>query len=363
MPDLVARGVDVRFGETAALDSLDLEVGSGSILALVGPSGSGKSTFLRAIAGFERPSAGTIRVGDRYLFGDGVDLPPEQRGLSMVFQHHAVWPHMSVRDNVAYPLKRAGVPTAQRRERVAEALETVELGHLAGRRPDTLSGGQRQRVALARAIVARPGVLLLDEALSALDEPLRASLRLVLRRLSAEQGLTMIHVTHDRDEALAIGDRVAVLNRGRLMQCAAPEVLDSAPGSAFVAGFLHDATLVEGRVDADGFRSADGGITLGRDRLVAPAGAVEGPATLALMPGGLALATPGETQGKTQGEVPDRIGAEFLTSLYGRSERTMICRRGELEFRIPSPPGGAMPSAVGEAVGIDVTRGFVYPHE
>lgn len=354
MPDFVARGVDVRFGEITALDSLDLEVAAGSILALVGPSGSGKSTFLRAVAGFERPASGTIRVGDRHVFGDGVDLPPEQRGLSMVFQHHAVWPHMSVRDNVAYPLKRARVPAARRRERVAEALETVELGHLAGRRPDTLSGGQRQRVALARAIVARPDMLLLDEALSALDEPLRASLRLVLRRLSAEQGLTMIHVTHDRDEALAIGDRVAVLNRGRLMQCAAPEILDSAPTSAFVAGFLHDATLVEGRVDADGFRSTDGGITVGPDRLVEPAGAVTGPATLALMPGGLALAP--------AGEAPNRIGAEFLTSLYGRSERTVICRRGELEFRIPSPPGPAMPSAVGEAVGIDVTRGFVYPH-
>lgn len=353
MPELVAKGIDVRFGETVALDALDVRVDSGKILALVGPSGSGKSTFLRAVAGFERPAAGSIRVGEQSLFGNGVDLPPEQRGLGMVFQHHAVWPHMSVEDNVVYPLRRARIPAARRRALVAEALETVELQDFSGRRPDTLSGGQRQRVSLARAIVARPGVLLLDEALSALDEPLRASLRLVLRRLAAEHGLTMVHVTHDRDEALAIGDEVAVLHRGRLLQCDTPERLDAEPGNAFVAGFLHDAALVEGDVDDGGFRSADGEITLYATTLSAPAGAVAGPATLALLPSGLELAPPGDA--------PGRIGAEFVTSLYGRSGRTVICRRGAVEFRILAAPGAAIPTAVGETVGIGVRRGLIYP--
>ncbi|MCT1710641.1 ABC transporter ATP-binding protein [Dietzia cinnamea] len=355
MPELDARGVSVRFGETVALEDLDVRVDSGRILTLVGPSGSGKSTFLRAVAGFERPSAGTIRVGDRTLVGGGVHLPPEERGLGMVFQHHAVWPHLSVADNVAYPLRRAKVPAARRRALVAEALETVELGELARRRPDTLSGGQRQRVSLARAVVARPSVLLLDEALSALDEPLRASLRLVLRRLAAEHGLTMVHVTHDRGEALALGDEVAVLHRGRLVQCDVPDRLDAAPNSAFVAGFLHDATLVDGTVDGDGFRSDDGGITLGADVLTGPAGTVRGPATLALLPGGLDLVTPDVAEG--------RIGAEFITSLYGRSGRTVICRHGDTELRILTPAGTAAPGRVGEAVGVDVRRGFVYPRD
>ncbi|WP_314036407.1 ABC transporter ATP-binding protein [Dietzia sp. CH92] len=353
MPELDARGVSVRFGDTVALQDLDVHVDSGRILALVGPSGSGKSTFLRAVAGFEQPSAGTIRVGDRVLVGDGVHLPPEERGLGMVFQHHAVWPHLSVADNVAYPLRRAKVPAARRRTLVAEALETVELGEFARRRPDTLSGGQRQRVSLARAIVARPGVLLLDEALSALDEPLRASLRLVLRRLAAEHDLTMIHVTHDRGEALALGDEVAVLHRGTLAQCDVPDRLDAAPNSAFVAGFLHDATLVDGTVGPDGFRSDVGGITLAPDVLTGPAGPVTGPATLALLPSGLELATPGPA--------PGRIGAEFVTSLYGRGGRTVICRHGETELRVLAPAGAAVPGRVGEAVGVDVRRGVIYP--
>ena len=377
MPELVAHGVGVRFGETVALDNLDVRVDSGRILALVGPSGSGKSTFLRAIAGFERPTAGTIRVGDRTLVGDGIHLPPEERGLGMVFQHHAVWPHLSVEDNVAYPLRRAKVPAARRRRLVAEALETVELADFARRRPDTLSGGQRQRVSLARAIVARPGVLLLDEALSALDEPLRASLRLMLRRLAAEHDLTMVHVTHDRGEALAIGDEVAVLHRGRLVQCDVPDQLDAAPNSAFVAGFLHDATLVDGTVSGDGFRSDTGGITLRPDALTGPAGSVTGPATLALLPAGLALSTPGagvETAAGSEfgpgvgagpgvGGGPDRIGAEFVTSLYGRSGRTVICRHEDIELRVLVPTGTAVPTRVGEAVGIDVRRGFVYPRD
>ena len=349
MSELDARGVDVRFGHAVALDSVDLHVDSGQILALVGPSGSGKSTFLRAVAGFVSPDAGTIRVGDRTLVGEGVMVPPERRRLGMVFQHHAVWPHMSVAENVAYPLRRARWNRTDREERVAEALATVELGDFADRAPDTLSGGQRQRVSLARALVARPDVLLLDEALSALDEPLRASLRLMLRRLAAEKQLTMVHVTHDRDEALAIGDRVAVLERGRVVQAGSPAELDSAPNSEFVARFLHDATCVAGHVGSGGFRADDGSVSVPLDALDFPSGRVDGPAHLALPPDGLELVA--EPTG------PGVLPVEVVTSLYGRRGRTVICRSGSLEVRVLTP---GVDDAVPSARGALVRRGFVY---
>lgn len=350
MSELDATGVSVRFGTTRALDSVDLRVDAGRILALVGPSGSGKSTFLRAVAGFVTPDAGTIRVGDRVLVGDGVMVPPERRGLGMVFQHHAVWPHMTVAENVAYPLRRARWNRSDREARVAEVLATVELGDLADRAPDTLSGGQRQRVALARALVARPAVLLLDEALSALDEPLRASLRLMLRRLAAEHELTMVHVTHDRDEALAIGDQVAVLNRGRLVQVGSPAELDASPNSEFVARFLHDATCVAGSMGDGRFRSDDGRVVVQLDALDFPSGHVEGPAHLALPPDGVELV-----------DLPTGDGVlpvEVVTSLYGRRGRTVICRSGDLELRVLTTGVDETSPA---ARGARVRRGFVYP--
>ncbi|MDX2358387.1 ABC transporter ATP-binding protein [Dietzia sp. PP-33] len=349
MSELDARGVDVRFGSTRALDSVDLCVEGGRILALVGPSGSGKSTFLRAVAGFVTPDAGTIRVGGRTLVGDGVPVPPERRGLGMVFQHHAVWPHMSVAENVAYPLRRARWNRVDREKRVAEVLATVELGDLADRAPDTLSGGQRQRVSLARALVARPEVLLLDEALSALDEPLRASLRLMLRRLAAENELTMVHVTHDRDEALAIGDQVAVLDRGRVVQVGSPAELDASPRSEFVARFLHDAACVAGRMSGGRFRSDDGRVSVPAAALGFPSGPVDGPAYLALPPDGLELVE--ESTG--EGVLP----VEVLTSLYGRRGRTVICRSGDLELRVLTP---GVDDALPSTRGARVRRGFVY---
>ncbi|MDV8002434.1 ABC transporter ATP-binding protein [Rhodococcus sp. IEGM 1408] len=349
MSELDARGVDVTFGATRALDSVDLRVDPGRILALVGPSGSGKSTFLRAVAGFVTPDAGTIRVGGRTLVGDGHTVPPERRGLGMVFQHHAVWPHMSVAENVGYPLRRARWNRADREKRVSEVLATVELADFADRAPDTLSGGQRQRVSLARALVARPDVLLLDEALSALDEPLRANLRLMLRRLAAENELTMVHVTHDRDEALAIGDQVAVLDRGRLVQAGSPAELDSSPNSEFVARFLHDAACVPGRMGDDGFRSDDGGLLVPTQALDFPSGPVHGPAHLALTPHGVELAA------QPTGDAV--LPVEVVTSLYGRAGRTVICRSGDLEIRVLTQERDYVQAT---ARGVRVRRGFVY---
>lgn len=350
MPELEATDVSVHYGDARAVDSVNLRVDTGRILALVGPSGSGKSTLLRAVAGFVRPSSGAIRVGDRILVDDDVMVPPERRGLGMVFQHHAVWPHRSVAENVAYPLRRARWNRVDRERRVAEILETVGLGEMADRAPDTLSGGQRQRVALARAVVGRPDVLLLDEALSALDEPLRANLRLMLRRLATEYDLTMIHVTHDREEALAIGDEVAVLDRGRIVQVATPAELDASPNSEFVARFLHDATCVSGSVSGGGFRSEDGRVTVLADALRFPAGEVDGPAHLALPPDGMVMVP--EIDG--EGVLP----VEVITSLYGREGWTVICHFGDLELRILTPQPVA---ERGQRAGVRVRRALVYP--
>lgn len=256
MASLTLNSVSLRYPSGAVgLDEVDLQVDDGEFIALVGPSGSGKTTLLRTIAGFLSPTSGRVTIGERTVAEGKAFVPPEQRELGMVFQQHAVWPHWNVGRNVEYPLRRAGVPKAERIARVASTLELVGLADFARRDPATLSGGQRQRVALARALVARPRVLLLDEALSALDEPLRDHLRLELHALTRELGLTVVHVTHDRSEALGLADRVAVLDEGRIRQVGTPHELVTRPASGFVARFLSDATLVSGVVEAGGFRA------------------------------------------------------------------------------------------------------------
>lgn len=230
------------------LDDVSFRAHPGEFLALVGPSGSGKTTLLRTIAGFLRPTGGSLCIGDRSVAGGEAWVPPEARRLGMVFQDHAVWPHWSVSRNVGYALKLAGTPRAETKRRVDAVLEKVGLPGMGGRNPASLSGGQRQRVALARAIVAAPQALLLDEALSSLDEPLRARLRLELKALTREEGLTALHVTHDRSEALALADRVVVLRQGGVEQIGTPQDLLQAPASAFVAAFMSDATVFEASI-------------------------------------------------------------------------------------------------------------------
>lgn len=275
MASVTLDSVSVRFPSgTVGLDSVDLAVRDGEFLALVGPSGSGKTTLLRTIAGFQAPTSGRVSIGERVVAGGGSVVPPEARELGMVFQQHAVWPHWNVGRNVDYPLRRARVSKTERRRRVDEALEMVGLAGSAKRNPATLSGGQRQRVAIARALIGRPRVLLLDEALSALDEPLRDSLRLELHTLTRELGLTVVHVTHDRSEALALADRVAVLDGGRIQQLGTPEELVTRPASPFIAKFLSDATIVDGTIGGAVDGAVDGAIGVAVGRVVG--GAVGG---------------------------------------------------------------------------------------
>ncbi len=224
-----------------AVAGIDLVVGRGEFFTMLGPSGSGKTTTLRMIAGFEDPSSGTIELAGEDVSG----VPPYDRAVNTVFQDYALFPHMSVGDNVAYGLKVAGVDKAERAKRRDEALEMVRLPGYAGRRPGELSGGQRQRVALARAIVNRPKVLLLDEPLGALDLKLREQMQVELKSIQGEVGITFVYVTHDQDEALTMSDRVAVFNEGRIEQVSPPRELYERPVNEFVAGFVGVSNVIE----------------------------------------------------------------------------------------------------------------------
>ena len=239
--------VSKRYGKVTAVDRVTLEIPRGEFFALLGPSGCGKTTLLRMLAGFEMPSEGKI-------FIDGTDMstiPPNKRPVNMVFQSYAVFPHMTVFENVAYGLKFDNVAKADQYGRVMAALADVKLDHLADRKPDQMSGGQRQRVALARALVKKPKVLLLDEPLSALDAKLREAMRFELAELQDKVGITFVMVTHDQDEALAMAGRCAVMDRGKLMQTATPSNLYEFPANKFVADFIGSVNLFEGTLEVD----------------------------------------------------------------------------------------------------------------
>jgi spermidine/putrescine transport system ATP-binding protein len=240
VPSVELRSVTKRFGQLVAVDGLSLELERGEFFTLLGPSGCGKTTTLRMIAGFEQPSAGTIRIEGADVAG----LPPHRRPTNTVFQSYALFPHMSVEDNVAFGLRRKRVPKPEIARRVAAELERVGLAGEAQRLPAQLSGGQQQRVALARALVNLPKVLLLDEPLGALDLKLRKGLQVELKRIQREVGITFVYVTHDQEEALTMSDRIAVMDRGRVEQVADPEQVYERPATTFVAGFIGVSNLM-----------------------------------------------------------------------------------------------------------------------
>ncbi len=234
-------GVTKRFGDFTAVADVHLEIAAGEFLTLLGPSGCGKTTLLRMLSGFEQPDAGCIRLAGE----DVTHLAPYRRSVNQVFQSYALFPHLTVRDNIAFGLRMQQLPAAEIATRVAEVVELVALGGFEARKPAQLSGGQRQRVALARAIVPRPKVLLLDEPLSALDAKLRHQMQLELKRLQQHLGMTCVFVTHDQEEALTMSDRIAVFNRGRIEQLGTGTEIYHRPRTAFVADFIGEANLIE----------------------------------------------------------------------------------------------------------------------
>ncbi len=241
MSDLRLDGVAKRFGEKNVLEPMDIVVTDGSFVSLLGPSGCGKTTLLRLIAGLETPSAGEIVLGDTVLYGPGVNIPPEKRRFGMVFQSYAVWPHMTVFENVEYPLKVRGMERRERTERVMKTLALVHMEELVDRYPHQLSGGQQQRAALARGLVMEPPVLLLDEPLSNLDARLRAEMRREIRDLHRGLGITILYVTHDQREAFEMATNIVIINEGRIEQRGTPGEIQNDPAPGFVREFLSHA--------------------------------------------------------------------------------------------------------------------------
>ncbi|MHA3980593.1 ABC transporter ATP-binding protein [Halovulum sp. GXIMD14794] len=282
------RDLHKAFGDYVALERLNLEIDDGEFLVLLGPSGCGKSTTMRLIAGLEEPTGGEIRIGDRNV----IDVPARDRDLAMVFQNYALYPHMTVAENIGYPLKIARVPKDKRAERVREAAAKVEMEHLLARRPGELSGGQRQRVALARAIVRTPQLFLMDEPLSNLDAKLRSVMRAELRHLQKELATTTIYVTHDQVEAMTLADRIVILNNARIQQMGTPAEIYARPANTFVAGFIGSPpmNLLEGRIEDGRF--------VGCGQQIDLPGQPDGPATIGIRPEDVTVTEgPGDVRG------------------------------------------------------------------
>jgi ABC-type Fe3+/spermidine/putrescine transport system ATPase subunit len=355
MPGVSIRGLTKRYGDTAAVEGLDLEVSPGELVSLLGPSGCGKTTTLRLVAGFLTPEAGEVRVGDRSLSSTRVVVPPERRRMAMIFQSYALWPHMTVAENAVYGLRfQPGVSRADRERRVTEILKVVQLGGFESRYPGELSGGQQQRVALARALVVEPEILLLDEPLSNLDANLREEMRFEIRRLHEAFGITTLYVTHDQAEAMVISDRIAVLRHGRLVQMGTAEELFQRPRSRFVAEFIGRTNLV------DGVATAADTVARGPLRLrVAAADLVPGaPVVLSLRPYQIAVA-PDTRPAAGNG---DNLlhGTVERASYLGESVDCQIrVEGGELLLRAAAPP--VMRFRQGERVSLRIPASACIP--
>lgn len=278
-----------RFGKVTAVNDFDLVVKDGEFVSILGPSGCGKTTTLRMIAGFERATEGEIYIGDACVSSSvqGSFTPPEKRDIGMVFQSYAVWPHMTVEENVAYPLKIQKVPKEERMKRVQEMLELVHLGEYGKRYPHQLSGGQQQRVALARALVAQPGLLLLDEPLSNLDAKLRESMRFEILSIQKKLGITVVYVTHDQSEAMAMSDRVVVMSKGVVQQIGAPHEIYTTPANKMVADFIGLVNFMDGEVKGDRV------FIKGTDISFANTASVSGAAVIAVRPENITMSLDG----------------------------------------------------------------------
>ncbi|WP_421988733.1 ABC transporter ATP-binding protein [Roseococcus sp.] len=334
---LNVQGIVKRFGAVTALNGVDLTVEEGEFLTILGPSGSGKTTLLKAVAGFEAPDAGSVRLGDK----DVTSAPARHRNVGMVFQNYALFPHLTVAQNLAFPLEMRGVGKAEIARRVTETLALVELGSYAERLPRQLSGGQQQRVALGRAVIFNPSLLLLDEPFGALDRKLRESLQLEVRRLQRRLQLTTLFITHDQEEALIMSDRIAVMDQGRIQQLGTPGEIYDFPVSRFVANFIGESNLIEGtalgdQVSIPGF---------GALALKAPA---SGPVTLLLRPEALRLGAEAQA-------APCRATATVLETIFlGLSVKLRLkpAEGPEMLARLPLRPSDPPPAAEGSTVAI-----------
>ncbi|MBF9030262.1 polyamine ABC transporter ATP-binding protein [Rhodobacterales bacterium HKCCE3408] len=348
-PIISIRNVSKYFGDFTALEDITIDIRPGEIFALLGPSGCGKSTLLRCIAGFETPSTGDILIDGK----DMTEVPPNKRPVNMVFQSYAVFPHMSVEQNVAYGLKMDGMSKSEIAPKVAEALEQVKLGQFAKRMPDQLSGGQRQRVALARALVKRPRVLLLDEPLSALDAKLRDAMRLELVKLQQEVGVSFVMVTHDQSEALAMADRIAVMKDGRLRQLADPVTLYERPADAFVADFIGRVNLFDVTGRAPFTAKSLGALELPPGAEVPPVGDL----VLAIRPEYIHL------HPDTSGPIPAKLGDVGFQGDISVVEVTLSDGRAILVQveHDETPALLALPLGAPVSISLDLTRASVLP--
>jgi spermidine/putrescine ABC transporter ATP-binding subunit len=350
------RDLSKKFGDITAVRNLSLDVRAGEFLSLLGASGSGKSTVLRMIAGLEEPNSGTISIDGR----DATRLPPEARGIGMVFQDYALFPHMTAWQNIAFPLRMRRVAKEILKQKVASVMELVNIRELETRRPAELSGGQQQRVALARALVFDPKVLLLDEPLSALDKNLRDYMKGELKTLHRRIGVTIIYVTHDQSEALAMSDRIAVMNNGMLAEVDTPPRLYRLPASSFVAGFIGDANLIDGEivsVNQDHFtlKCTLGTWSVPTECLRARNGGVEGaPVTIVLRPESIIL-EPGGSQVASVVRVP----CEVVEALYSGSYTLYALRslKGGIDLRTRSTEEPGIVRAPGSTVDVGLLVG------
>jgi putative spermidine/putrescine transport system ATP-binding protein len=352
-PFISFRQVTKRYHALTVVDQLDLDIARGEFVSLLGPSGSGKTTLLMMLAGFDQPTSGAIEVEGRRID----ELPPYKRNMGVVFQSYALFPHMSVRDNIAFPLKMRGIPKTEIAERVSRVLDMVKLGAMADRKPMQLSGGQQQRVALARALVFEPQVVLMDEPLGALDKKLREQMQLDIRDLHRRLGLTIVFVTHDQDEALTMSDRIAVINHGRIEQIGTPKDIYDAPQTTFVAEFIGETNLLRCVIDeqtGDALRvTSESGLKLSAH--AGPRGVGDARVQVSIRPEAIRVNDPGIAKGPATNGLTARI----VDAVYFGDHLRLVATVGEQRLVIKSGRSGRT-AEVGDEVALSFAPSDVW---